>query len=249
MDAAESIGSVAHPTLIEGPAVDPNHQKGLLEITLVSPDPRSFADQPMPAVDFPGQPFLIKPHRVGPSDRLGFATAGWSYFEVSMNAQAFLSINGGRLSLRGIPLPVVNEDKWEPAMSTRSLIQYWFDETDKQDPNKLVENTVVNYWVSTTQGWQYTMQNYISPWSNDTSLWDFQVAAMPPSTVTVAILRPLRRGATPPGWYRWACNLPTRRPKTPTALPDGQVEHTDLFTQFGCPGSDKKDPVYHHPQK
>eukprot|EP00918_Siedleckia_nematoides_P043855 GHVU01095821.1.p1 GENE.GHVU01095821.1~~GHVU01095821.1.p1 ORF type:complete len:190 (+),score=8.61 GHVU01095821.1:204-773(+) len=184
----------------------------------------------MPQTDFDGGAFLIKPYRTGPDDRLRLDAAGWHYQQVRMDAHAFLAVNEGRLSLRGIPLPVMNEDKWETAMSSRSLVQYWFDARDKQTPNANDWDTRVNVWTGPNTGFYYEMMNYVSPWGNDSSLWDYQIAEIPQGTVTIGILRPLRRKNLPAGWYRHAQFLPTRSPARPSVV-DGVIRHDDLFAQ------------------
>jgi len=226
-----SFGVVAQGRLIDTPFSDPGFTRpNKLQIDVVASDPLvSFEDRgPMPPTDFPGHAFLVQPPRMGPADRVDFAASGWAYSQFRMDAKSFLSVNQGRLSLRGIPLPIVNEDKWETAMSVRSLISYWFDANVPQKPSTTVNDTVVNFWTTSDSGWSYSMMNWISPWGCDTHLWDFQVAEIPASTVTIAILRPLRRARTPPGWYRQSNLLPTRLPSKPVGLPDGT--HEDLLS-------------------
>jgi len=182
----------------------------------------------MPATDYAGGGFLVHPFRTGPDDRLRFEASGWCYTQVRMDAHAFLSVNEGRLSLRGIPLPTMNADKWENPMSQRSLVQYWFDAANHQTERVNAWDTRVNVWTSEDSGFYYTMLNYVSPWGNDTSLWDYQVAEIPNGTVTIGILRPLRRRNLPAGWYRQSQYLPTRSPDGKPTVTDGVIKHDDL---------------------
>lgn len=231
MADSQQFGVVAQGQALNKPFTDPGFTRpDKLKVEAVDHVPvMSFEDRGSePPTDFPDHAFLVQPPRVGPADRLAYAASGWCYSEFRMDAKAFLSVNEGRLSLRGIPLPIMNEDKWEPAMSVRSLISYWFDADHPQKRGVMVNDTVVNFWTTSDSGWTYAMMNYISPWGNDTCLWDFQVAEIPASTVTIGVLRPLRRARTPPGWYRYSNHLPTRKPSQPVGLPDGV--HEDLLT-------------------
>lgn len=150
------------------------------------------------------------PLRRGPGDRQRFEAAGWRYDEIQMDAHSFLATNEGRLSLRGIPMPEI--DKWEPAMSVRSQVEYWFHANLRQDPaGDFKQDMVVRVWSSPYKYEDHGAENYVSPASNDTNLWDFQVVSCPQGIVTIGMLRPLRRGSLAAGWWREGNWNPTNK--------------------------------------
>lgn len=179
------------------PTFEPDFQEWNLQIT--NSLPITYAQD-----SYPGNRYwLAQPLRRGPSDRQRFEAAGWYYDEIKMDAHSFLSVNQGRLSLRNIPLLPGESDKWESPRSERSQVQYWFDATERQEPaDKFVPDMTVRVWHGVGDYTDVVVENYVAPASCDSALWDYQVLTCPPGFVTIAVLRPLRRGHLATGWWR-----------------------------------------------
>lgn len=149
------------------------------------------------------------PYRFGPSDlRMPKALHDWlriDYFQVTMDAQTFVNLNDGILTVRGFPwdTPV---DVYEPFMSKRTLIQYWFDDLSVAR----LGHTILKLEPADKPNIRITCPNWVSPWGCDSDLSDYQMESCPPGTVTIGFLRPMRRDNLGNGYWRQYSTLPTK---------------------------------------
>jgi len=147
------------------------------------------------------------PYRFGPSDRpMDIEWLGMGYRQITMDARTFVRLNDGKLTIRGLPWQMPIDDEYEPYMSNRTMIQYWFDDLSQARLGhvvlKLEPNDKPNIRIS--------CPNWISPWGSDSVLSDYKMEQVPEGTVTIGFLRPLKRDYLGNGYWRKYETLPTR---------------------------------------
>lgn len=238
VSGVNGVGPVVAAAGIFAAGYVPSFERGDMHVN------RSMSPQTVDFMEsYPGNNYWVAdPVRRGPQDRQTYESAGWYYDEVSMDAHSFLSVNSGRLSLRGIPMVPGQDDKWETPMSSRSQVQYWFHARQRQEPaGSYIPDMTIRVWTS-SQYQDHQAENYVSPTACDTCLWDFQILSCPPGSVTIAIWRPLRRGHLAAGWWREGNWNPTNKdfPRAFSHKPQAQADWLPDNV-----GSDKNPPIDH----
>jgi len=149
------------------------------------------------------------PYVSGPRD-LGIAPPrlewlGMAFFQVTMDAKTFVRLNDGMLTVRGFPWDIPT-DNYEPFMSNRTLIQYWFDDLS----TARLGHMVIKLEPADKPNVRITHPNWVSPWGCDSILSDYKMVQCPEGTVTIGFLRPLKRDNLGYGYWRRYENLPTK---------------------------------------
>jgi len=147
------------------------------------------------------------PYRFGPSDRpMDMEWLGLTYRAITMDARTFVRLNDGKLTIRGFPWQMPIDDDWEPYMSSRTMIQYWFDDLSKAK----LGHVILKLEPDNKPNIRITCPNWVSPWGSDSVLSDYNMEQVPEGTVTIGFLRPLKRDNLGNGYWRKYETLPTK---------------------------------------